>query len=168
MGLLDNVKGMLSQYMPGNSPTGNVSDHFDQVAQSVDPATLAHGISAALHSDQAPPVADVVSQLFSSATADQKAGMLNALLASATPELRAKVAGLIPGTGAGSALTAPQAAAVSPTVVASIASQAHAAGGNVIDQMSAFYAQHPTLVKALGSAAMIVAMRKIAERKAGG
>jgi len=30
--------------------------------------------------------------------------------------------------------------------------------------MSALYAAHPTLVKTLGSAAMMIAMRKIAER----
>ena len=30
--------------------------------------------------------------------------------------------------------------------------------------MSSFYAQHPTLVKTLGTAAMMIAMRKIAEQ----
>ena len=36
--------------------------------------------------------------------------------------------------------------------------------GGIVDKMSALYAAHPTLVKTLGSAATMIAMRKIAER----
>jgi hypothetical protein len=36
----------------------------------------------------------------------------------------------------------------------------------VIDTMSGFYAQHPGLVRTLGTTALMIAMRKIAERQA--
>jgi hypothetical protein len=62
-----------------------------------------------------------------------------------------------------------QAASVSSGLLASLASKVQQQGGaGVVDKMSAFYAQHPTLVKTLGSAAMVVAMRKIAERHLAG
>jgi hypothetical protein len=35
----------------------------------------------------------------------------------------------------------------------------------IVDQISGFYAQHPGVVKALGSAAITIAIRQIARRK---
>ena len=57
MGLFDGVTSLLSQYVPGAGAThaGDVSGHFQQLSQSVDAATLAPGIVAALRSDQTPP-----------------------------------------------------------------------------------------------------------------
>ncbi len=67
---------MLAQYAAGATPTGDAGAHFQQVAQSVDSGTLVQGISAALRSDETPPFAQLVSQLFSSGSGDQKMAML--------------------------------------------------------------------------------------------
>jgi len=166
MGLLDNLKGVLAQYAGGATPAGDTGDHFQQVAQSVDQGTLAQGISAAMRSDQTPPFAPLVSQLFSSASPDQKMAMINTLLSSMTPEQRAKLAGLVPGLGTAPSVSKEQAAAVSPSAVQNLAQHAEQHDAGIVDRMSALYAAHPTLVRTLGTAAMMIAMRKIAERHA--
>ena len=165
MGLLDNVIGMLSKYGSGQTPSGDAGAHFQQVAQSVDSGTLAQGIAAAMRSDQTPPFAQLVSQLFASGSAEQKMAMLDTLLSSVPPEQRAQLSTLIPGLGAGSAPTGAEAAAISPSTVQSLAQHVEQHDSGIVEKMSALYAAHPTLVKTLGSAAMVIAMRKIAERQ---
>ena len=164
MGLLDDMKGILNQYASGAAPAGDAGAHFQQVAQSVDSGTLAQGIAAAMRSDQTPPFAQLVSQLFASASGEQKLAMLNTLLSSVTPEQRAQLAALIPGLAAGASVTPQQAAAVSPSAVQSLAQRVEQHDAGIVDKMSALYAAHPTLVRTLGTAAMMIAMRKIAER----
>ena len=52
MGLLD----VLQQYSnPATAPTGNVHEHFDQVAQQASPQQLGNGVAAAFRSDATPP-----------------------------------------------------------------------------------------------------------------
>ena len=167
MGLLDNVKNVLAQYASGAAPDGDAGAHFHAVAQSVDSGTLAQGIAAAMRSSDTPPFAQMVSQLFSSGSADQKLAMINALLSAVTPEQRAQLAALVPGLGAASlatGITGAQAAAVSPGAVETLVKEVEQHDSGIIEKMSAFYAAHPTLVRTLGSAAMMIAMRKIAER----
>jgi hypothetical protein len=165
MGLLDDVKGMLAQYASGAAPAGDAGAHFQQVAQSVDSGTLAQGIAAAMRSNDTPPFAQMVSQLFASGSSDQKMAMLNMLLSSATPEQRAQFSSLIPGLGAVSAATgAGAASAISPNAVQTLAEHVEQHDSGIVDKMSTLYAAHPTLVKTLGTAAMMIAMRKIAER----
>lgn len=164
MGLLDNMKGLLNQYAPGSAPSGDAGEHFQQVAQSVDSGTLAQGIAAAMRSDQTPPFAQLVSQLFASGSTDQKTAMLNTLLSSVPPERRAQLATLMPGVGTNASVTGDQVAAVSPTAVQTLAQRVEQHDAGIVDKMSSVYAAHPTLVKTLGTAAMVIAMRKIAER----
>ncbi len=164
MGLLDNMKSLLTQYASGAEPVGDAGAHFQQVAQSVDSGTLAQGIAAAMHSDQTPPFAQLVSQLFSAGSGDQKMAMLNTLLSSVSPEQRAQLAGMVPGLGAAGSVTSAQAAAISPSAVQSVAQHVEQHDGGIVEKMSTLYAAHPTLVKTLGSAAMMIAMRRIAER----
>jgi len=167
MGLLDDVKGMLSQYATNAAPAGDAGAHFQQVAQSVDSGTLAQGIAAAMRSDETPPFAQMVSQLFASGSSDQKMAMLNMLLSSVSPEQRAQLSSLIPDLGAVSATTGTATAStISPAAVQTLAQHVEQHDAGIVDKMSALYAAHPTLVKTLGSAAMIIAMRKIAERHA--
>jgi len=164
MGFLDNLAGVLSQYASGATPAGDASGHFDQVAQSVDSGMIAHGIAAALRSDQTPPFAQLASQLFASGNGDQKMAMINTLLSSVSPEQRAQLAALIPELGGAPSVTGAQATAVSPAALQALVQRVEQHDPGIVDKMSALYAAHPTLVKTLGSAAMMIAMRKIAER----
>jgi hypothetical protein len=163
MGLLDDMKEMLSQYAPGAAPRGDAGAHFTQIAPSVDPGTLAQGIAAAMRSDQTPPFAQMVSQLFASGSTDQKTAMLTTLLSSLSPDQQAQLASIVPGLG-GAVPGAASAGALSPATIQSLAQHVEQHDSGIVDKMSALYAAHPTLVKTLGSAAMVIAMRKIAER----
>jgi hypothetical protein len=162
MALFDDLKEMLNQYASGAAPPGDTGAHFQQVAQSVDGGTLAQGIAAAMRSDDTPPFAQLVSQLFASGSGEQKLAMLNTLLSSVPPDVRAQLSSVIPGLGAVTSATAAQ--AISPDAVQQLTQQAERHDGGIVEKMSALYAAHPMLVKTLGSAAMMIAMRKIAER----
>jgi len=165
MTLFDTLKGALAQYASGSLSPQDAEHHFQQAAQSADHATLAQGISEAMRSDQTPPFADLVSQLFANASPDQKAGMLNTLLAAAPANLRSQLSALVPGIGSGSAVAPADASGVPTSAISSIAEKVEQHNPAVVDQLSSFYAQHPMLVKTLGTAAMMIALRSIAGRR---
>jgi hypothetical protein len=165
MGLFDDMKGLLTQYAAGTAPSGDAGAHFQQAAQSLDSGILAQGIAAAMRSDQTPPFAQLVSQLFASGSGDQRTAMLSTLLSSIGPDQRGQLAALIPGLAPGAAsVTSDQAAGLSPAAVQSLAQHVEQHDAGIVEKMSALYAAHPTLVKTLGTTAMMIAMRKIAEQ----
>ena len=164
MSLFDDMKGMLTQYAAGAAPSGDVGAHFQQAAQSLDSGTLAQGIAAAMRSDQTPPFAQLVSQLFASGSGDQRTAMLSTLLSSIGPDQRAQLAALVPGLAPGASVASDQAAGLSPAAVQALAQHVEQHDAGIVEKMSTLYAAHPTLVKTLGTAAMMIAMRKIAEQ----
>lgn len=165
MSLLDQMKGLLSQYGSNATPTGDPTAHFQQLAQSVDSNTLAQGIAAAMRSDQTPPFAQLVSQLFAKGSTDQKTAMLNTLLSALPASQRGQLAAIAPALGGATSVTGGQAAGLSPDTVTALAQHVEQHDAGIVDKMSTLYAAHPALVKTLGSAAMVIAMRKIAERQ---
>jgi hypothetical protein len=125
-------------------------------------------LAAAFRSDRTPPFGQMLSTLFTNSNADQKAGMLNQLVSAVNPTLLSQIlsgAGLagVAG-GAGAQLTPDQAQKLSPEVVQQMAGDAEKTNPSIIDSVSGFYAQHPTLIKGLGGAALTVALAKLAER----
>jgi hypothetical protein len=64
-------------------------------------------------------------------------------------------------------ITPEQAEQIPADAVQEIAAQAEKKDPSVIDQVSNFYADHPTLVKTLGAAALTIALAKIAQRQQG-
>jgi hypothetical protein len=168
MGLLDSLKDVLNQYTSSSTQnTANASQHFDQVAQAASPNVIAEGLSAVFRSDQTPAFGNLVGNLFSQSNGEQKAGMLNQLLASVGPGALASLAG---GGGlasllGGKQITPEQAQNVSPDVVQQIATHAEKSDPSIIDRASQFYAEHPALIKTLGGAALSIALAKVAERQ---
>lgn len=155
---------LLSQYIGGGNQD-RAADDFDRVAQSAPRATVAEGVANALRSDQTPPFPQVVSQLFGQSDANGRAGMLNQLLGSLNPAQLSSVAGGVFGKlFGGGKVTPEQASQVSPEQVRELAEQAEQQSPGIVDRMSAFYAEHPTLVKALGGAALALALGHVAQR----
>jgi len=162
--------GLLQQYLGAGAaqPVGNAPDHFQQVAQSAPADVISHGLAEAFRSDQTPPFGQMVGQLFSQGTPDQRAAMIKQLLGSLSPAAMSALA----GSGAlGSVATSASAAPASispqqltPTQVEQIAAHAEQHNPTIIDTMSNFYAQHTGLVQTLGSAALTIALAKIATR----
>ena len=164
--------GLLQQYLGGaaaNANAAQVEDHFGQVAQSAPSGLLTDGLSAAFRSDQTPPFGQMVGQLFGSGNSQQQSGMLGTLLASLTPAAIAAlsssgVLSKLMGSG-GTVTTSPtpeQIKTVTPDQVAQIATHAEQHSPGVVDKMSEFYAQHTSLVKTLGGAALAIALAKMA------
>jgi hypothetical protein len=170
MSFLDEVGNVLKQYSAGTPQnTANATEHFDQVAQAAPPNVIAEGLSAVFHSDQTPAFGNLVGSLFSQSNGDQKAGMLNQLLASVGPGVLAQLGGggmLASLLGGGAPQVTPQQAqSISPELVQQLAAHAEKADPSIVDKASAFYAQHTGLVKTLGGAALSIALAKVAERQ---
>jgi hypothetical protein len=169
LGNLGNLGNVLQQYLGGANPNvdaAQAENDFDQVAQTVPRATVAQGVTQALRSEQTPPFAQMVSHLFSNSNPDQRAGMLNQLLANIGPSVLSSVAGGALGNlmGAEQARVTPeQANQVSPDQVQELAAKAEQQNPGVVERMGDFYAEHPTLVKAIGGAALAIALGHMAQ-----
>lgn len=166
---------LLSQFANGGS-AASASDQFHEVAQNASPDLLREGLSAMFKSDQTPPFGQMAGQLFGQANPNQQAGMLNQILSSMGPSVLASLAGgagggalsgilgrLTQGGGVPAAVTPEQASQLTPQQVQVIASHAEQHNPGIIDKMSSFYAEHPALVKTLGSAALTIALAKMAQ-----
>ncbi len=163
MGLLD----ILGQYMSGGSTQNPAaSQHYAEVVKQASPEVVSHGLADAFRDDQTPPFGQMVGQLFGNSNPQQRAGLLNQLLG-------AMGSGAMGGggllttlrqLGGGGPITSEQASTVTPDQVAQATHQAAQTNPGIIDRISEFYAQHPTLVQTLGTAALSVALSKMASR----
>jgi hypothetical protein len=173
---INQLGGMLEQYTGAGASQApsTVQDDFDQFAQVAPSGTLADGLSAAFRSDQTPPFGQMVGNLFGQSNGHQRAGILNTLISTLGPTLVAQLlarrgasglAGLL--TGGRRQVTPEEAQQVPPEAVEEIAAQAEKKDPSVIDTLSNFYAEHPTLVKTLGGAALAIALASIAQRNSG-
>jgi hypothetical protein len=95
--------------------------------------------------------------------------MVNQRLSSVKPAMLTQIlsgVGLAGLAGSGDTqLTPEQAQKLSPEAVQQLATHAQNSNPSVVDSVSTFYAQHTTLIKTLGGAAMTVALAKVAERQ---
>jgi hypothetical protein len=162
---------LLQKYLnPSAAPSADASAHFDQVAQHASPEVMGQGISDALRSDQTPPLGQMVSSIFSNANPQQQAGMLNQILGSLGPGALSSLSGGALGGLAGALggarpqITPEQASQLSPQQVQDLANHAEKTSPDIFDKLGSFYAEHPQLVKTLGSAALTIALAKMANR----
>ena len=163
---------ILRQYdnaQPGR-PAPDAARHFEQVAQDAPPGAVSQGLAEAFRADQTPPFGEMVAHLFGNSNPQQRAGVLNQLLGALGPGLLgAGAAGglgdLMRRLGGGSTVTPDQAAGVTPEQVQDVAHRAEQQQPGIVDKISDFYAQHPDLVKTLGSAALAIALAKMAQRR---
>lgn len=172
---------LLQQYMGGaqNADSTQIENDFRQVSQHAPRADIGRGVAEALRSDQTPPFSQMIGQLFGHGDANQRAGMLNQLIGGLSPGLLASLGGGLGslfgnsangasganlGTGAMPQISPEQAAQLDAAQVQQIADHAQQQDPSIVDRMGDFYAAHPTLVHTIGSAAMAIAMGKIAER----
>jgi hypothetical protein len=165
MGWMGAVSSLLKNYEGGASQQTATQD-FQQVAQHAPPSAISGGLADAFRSDQTPPFGQMVSQMFSQSNGDQRAGILNHLLAAAGPG--ALSGGLLGSLGSmlgGSTQVTPQQAQqVSPEAVQHLAEHAQQQDPSIIDRASEFYAQHPTLVQGLGAGALALIMSRMSQR----
>lgn len=180
---MNQLGGLLQQYGGAGAAQApaTVNDDFDQITQRAPQSALADGLAAAFRSDQTPDFGQMTGQLFNNSSGQQRAGILNTLIGVAGPMILSQVLsrragasggglsgliGLLSG-GQQTQITPEQAAQIPADAVQEIAAQAEKKDPSVIDQVSNFYAEHPTLVKTLGAAALTIALAKIAQRQQG-
>jgi hypothetical protein len=168
--------GLLSQYLgnPAASPEA-AQDHFHEVAQSAPTDLLSQGLAAVFRSDKTPPFDQLTSQLFGQSNANQQAGMLSQLLGGLGPTVLSSLVGGAGGAGVAAILgkltqggtntniTPEQASQLTPEQVQQLASHAEKHNPSVVDSVSSFYAEHSSLIKTLGGAALAIAMAKMAQ-----
>lgn len=184
MDWMNELSGVLQQYTGAAAAPArsNVQDDFDQIAQSAPPAELADGLAAAFRSDKTPDFGQMAAQLFSNSSGQERAGILNTLISAAGPMILSQVLSRRTGQNAGGGLssvidlltsgqqtqiTPEQAEQIPAEAVEEIAAQAEKKDPSIIDHVSNFYAEHPTLVKTLGAAALTIALSQIAKRQTG-
>ncbi len=159
MSIFDIAK-TLEQYsgVGAANPSANVHQDFEQVAQSAPQPQLAAGVSEAFRSNQTPPFGQMLGTLFSQSNGQQQAGILNQLMGSVGPAALGGIGGLAGLLGGGSQVTPQQAQQVPPQAVQQLAEQAQKNDPSIVDQAGSFYAQHPTLIKALGAGSLAMIM----------
>lgn len=170
---MNQIADVLQNYAQSDNPTasGDVASHFTQVAQAAPTSSLAQGLTAMFHSDQTPPFAQMVGQLFGQSNGSQRASILNALLSSGAASgvlgqlTRAAGISLPAGASSGDPVTAEAAASVTPDMAQQAAARAAQHDPSIIDRVSEICAEHPALVKTLGAAAMSIALSHLAKRR---
>lgn len=184
MDLMKELGGLLQQYngaQPDQAPD-TVDDDFDQVAQVAPQPALANGLDEAFRSEQTPEFGQMAANLFNNSNPQQQAGLLNTILKYAGPAVLSRV---LSGGGGGSSaggggglsdlinmfrggqqeVTPEIAGQIPPEAVQQVADEAQKEDPSIIDRISDFYAEHPTLIKTLGTAALTIALSKIAQRQ---
>jgi len=156
-----------------NSRYDSAPDHYDEVARSAPPEALGGGLGDAFRADNTPPFSEMVSQMFGRSNPQQQAGVLNQLLHAVGPSVLSALGGGLLGrmtshSNAGvPQLTPEQASQLSPQQVQEIARHAEERDPSVLDKVGGYYAQHPQIVKTLGSAALAIALAGVANRMRG-
>lgn len=182
MGLGSDIGRILGQYTGGNASRANpqVEQDFDEVANNAPREDLSDGMREAFRSNETPPFGNMVAQMFSQGDAGQRTGMVNQLLGALGPGALSSILGSGAAGGALGGLlnraggqqqmqlSPEEAQQLSPEQVQELADRAEKENPGIIDHMSNFYAQNPGLVKALGGAALAIALGKMAQRKHNG
>jgi hypothetical protein len=175
MSWLDEVGDVLQRYGgPPQPQQTNVSSDFAKVAAHAPSASLADGLATAFRSPSTPPFSEMISNLFQRSDPQQRAGILNHLIAAAGPTasgIIGKLAGGFSGTAAQTqtsagrpTITAQQAQQVQPATVGELASHAEKSDPSIVDRAGEFYAQHPKLVQGLGAAALALIMSHVSKQ----
>jgi len=147
--------------------------HFDEVARTAPPDVVGQGVADAFKSNSTPSFADMVAQLFGHSDPRQRADVLNQLLRSVGPGLMAALRGgglgrlSVPQDGSAPQVSPEQASQLTPEQIRDIAARAEQHDPTALDKVGSIYAQHPELVKKLGSAALAIALAGMATRMRG-
>jgi hypothetical protein len=163
------IGSLLGAYAGANpaAAPSTVHDDFDEVARAAPSSAVADGLAAAFRSDHTPEFGDMLSQLFGQSPPDQRARILNDLIASVGPQVAGAILGRFQGSAAPPAGPVDEgtAARVPPAAVSEIAAAAEKKDPSIIERISQAYARQPQLVKTLGKVALTVALAQIASRQ---
>ncbi len=166
MGLMDELGNLARQMSSGNVSEADLHGMYDRAAQALPQGSIANALTHTFQSDQTPPFQQMLAGLFQNSTPEQKAGMLNQLVAALGPGALASLGaagglGALTGTLGGGNVTPQQAQQVTPQQVQVLAEHAAQKDPSIMDKAASFYAQHPTLVKTIGAGALALLMSRM-------
>ena len=174
MNWMDQLGGMLQQYSGSVQATQTTEDDFDRASQLAPRDAVSGGLAEAFRSDQTPPFPNMLGQMFGNSSGTQRANILNTLLSIAGPALLSSmmqrsggIGGLAGMLNRGGQITPQEAEQIPPEAVEELAREAEKRDPTVIDRVSDFYSEHPTLIKTLGAAALAVAMSGMTKQRRG-
>ena len=170
MNLMGMLGGILQQAEGGQTPP-DLHQHMDNAAGAIPQDALSGILSQVFNSSETPAFSQMLGGLFGQSNSGTQASVLNGLIGAAGPAVLGSIMGGgglsglagIFGGGAPRQITPQEAAQVSPEEVQQLAHHAEQHNPGVVDRMSEIYSAHPTLVKTLGTGAMMLALRKISE-----
>jgi hypothetical protein len=172
MAWMDAISEIVNRYSgaSGGTAAAPADPHQDfcNVAEAAPSQVISDALAHAFRSDQTPDFPKMVSSLFQESNPDQRAGLLNQLIAAIPPATLASIPGLSALAGSvsgGEGITPQQASQVSAEQVEKAAARAQSSNPSIIDRVSGFYAQHPHVVRALGGAVITIALQHISRRK---
>ena len=172
MDLMGMLGGILEQATASGQTPPDLHQHMDTAAAAIPQGALSGILSQVFNSSETPAFSQMLGGLFGQSNGGVQASVLNGLIGAAGPALLSSIlgggglaglAGMLGGGGAPRQLSPEEASKISPEEVQELAKHVEQHNPGVVDQMSSIYAAHPTLVKTLGTGAMMLALRKIAE-----
>ena len=167
MGLLDALTQIVNAATQNAQPQ---QQHVDEVMHTAAPDVLSQGLREAFDSQQTPSIGEMVGQMFGQSSGQQQAGLINQIIQALGPAGAAALAGGVlqkvmkPGEQQVSAAAANQ---LSPAEISAVVNEAQSQRPELTQQLSDFYAQHSSLIKALGGVALLAAaikMKQYSER----
>lgn len=174
MDWLNQVTDILDRYSTSGTAQvpGSVDTDFDRLSRHAPSETVSQGLAEAFRSNQTPPFANMLSQLFGRSPATQKSNVVNTLIATLGPTLIAQILAQHGAPRAAKELESGK-TTISPEVAEQIpersivaaAAEAEKQDPSIVDRISKFYADQPALIKTLGGLALTVAMAKVAQHQ---
>jgi hypothetical protein len=168
MDWMKQLGGVLNTYANGAGNQSRAEADFDQVSRTAPRDALSSGLADAFRSPQTPPFASMLSQMFAQSNRSQRASVVNTLITTLGPMVVARIlsqrgAPVPSQLQAGQALAPDAAEQIPPDAVEALAKEAEDKDPSIVERVSEFYAGQPAVIKALGGAALVVAMAKIAQ-----
>lgn len=160
----DAIGGLLQQYAQGARPNTpeEAEDHYDQIHQATPPNILGSILGPALASLGSQEVQGQVANSANAMSPDQRGSLVGGLLQGLS-QSGADIPALLSQLGV-SQNVATDPSSATPEEVGQIAAHAQEADPGVFSRAMEFYTEHPTLVKALGTAAIAAITYHLAHR----
>src|SRR5882724_10682748 len=167
MDLMGMLGGILQQAEGGQTPP-DLHQHMDNAAGAIPQDALSGVLSQVFNSSETPAFSQMLGGLFGQSNTGTQANVLNGLITAAGPAVLSSIMGSgglsglsgLFGGGPPHQLTPEEAAQVPPEEVEKLAHHVEQHNPGIVDKMSEIYSAHPTLIKTLGTGAMMLALRK--------
>jgi hypothetical protein len=162
MSFLNQIGGLISKYAGGlgASSQEEAQNHYDQVAGVVPKDVLGSVIGPALSSLATSEVAEKVLGSANAMNSEQRGGLVQSLI-NGFASSGTDVSSVLGQLGISQSI-ADNPETATAEEVSKLAAHAHANDPGVFQSAMSFYAEHPTLVKALGPVAISAISKKLA------